>query len=80
MYPLAIVLIILAFLSPLFRHAQLVYVSTIIVTLFISVIDGLKTLTSSIGVDNPAWLQSIIDFYAATLPLYSNVLVGFCLR
>ncbi|KAA0957408.1 branched-chain amino acid transport system II carrier protein [Planococcus sp. ANT_H30] len=72
LYPLAIVLIILAFLSPLFRHAQLVYVSTIIVTLFISVIDGLKTLTSSIGVDNPAWLQSIIDFYAATLPLYSN--------
>lgn len=72
LYPLAIVLIMLAFLSPLFRHAQLVYVSTIIVTFFISVIDGLKTLTSSIGVDNPAWLQSIIDFYADTLPLYSN--------
>lgn len=72
LYPLAIVLIILAFLSPLFRHAQLVYVSAIIVTFFISIIDGLKTLTSSLGVDNPAWLQSVIDFYGAILPLYSN--------
>ncbi|MBT2571358.1 branched-chain amino acid transport system II carrier protein [Planococcus sp. ISL-110] len=72
LYPLAIVLIILAFLSPIFRHAQLVYVSTIIVTFFISIIDGLKTLTSSLGVDNPVWLQAIVDFYAAALPLYSN--------
>ncbi|MDQ0430710.1 LIVCS family branched-chain amino acid:cation transporter [Planomicrobium stackebrandtii] len=72
LYPLAIVLIMLAFLSPLFRHAQLVYVSTIIVTFFISIIDGLKTLTSSLGIANPAWLQSIIDFYSAILPLYSN--------
>lgn len=72
LYPLAIVLIILAFLSPMFRHAQLVYVSTIIVTFFISIIDGLKTLTSSLDVNNPSWLQSIIDFYTAVLPLYNN--------
>ncbi|ANU09131.1 branched-chain amino acid transporter [Planococcus antarcticus DSM 14505] len=72
LYPLAIVLIILAFLSPLFRHAQLVYVSAIIVTFFISIIDGMKALTSSLGAENPGWLQSIIDFYAETLPLYSN--------
>ena len=72
LYPLAIVLIILAFLSPLFRHAQLVYVSAIIVTFFISIIDGLKTLTSSLEIANPSWLQSIIDFYTAVLPLYNN--------
>ncbi|WP_298829638.1 branched-chain amino acid transport system II carrier protein [uncultured Planococcus sp.] len=72
LYPLAIVLIILAFLSPLFRHAQLVYVSTIVVTFFISIIDGLKTLTSSLGVANPTWLQAIVDFYTASLPLYNN--------
>ncbi|ANU14861.1 Branched-chain amino acid transport system carrier protein [Planococcus halocryophilus Or1] len=72
LYPLAIVLIMLAFLSPLFKHAQLVYVSTIIVTFFISIIDGFKTLTSLLGIENPAWLQSVVDFYSATLPLYNN--------
>jgi len=72
LYPLAIVLIILAFVSPLFKHAQLVYVSTIVVTFFISIIDGFKTLTSLLGVENPVWLQSVIDFYSATLPLYNN--------
>jgi len=77
LYPLAIVLIILAFLSPLFRHAQLVYVSTIVVTFFISIVDGFKTLTSSLGVDNPALLQSVIDFYAAVLPLYDKGLGWF---
>ncbi|MBF6634963.1 MAG: branched-chain amino acid transport system II carrier protein [Planococcus sp. (in: Bacteria)] len=77
LYPLAIVLIILAFLSPLFRHAQLVYVSTIVVTFFISIVDGFKTLTSSLGVDNPALLQSVIDFYAGVLPLYDKGLGWF---
>ena len=77
LYPLAIVLIILAFLSPLFRHAQLVYVSTIVVTFFISIVDGFKTLTSSLGVDNPALLQAVIDFYAAFLPLYDKGLGWF---
>lgn len=72
LYPLAIVLILLAFLSPLFRHAQFVYISTTVVTFFVSVIDGLKALTSSLNVANPQWLQSIIDFYANLLPLYSN--------
>ncbi|ANU24552.1 branched-chain amino acid transport system II carrier protein [Planococcus donghaensis] len=72
LYPLAIVLIILTFVSPLFKHAQLVYVSTIIVTFLISIIDGFKTLTALLGVENPTWLQSVIDFYSATLPLYNN--------
>ena len=72
LYPLAIVLIMLAFLSPLFKHAQFVYVATIFVTFLISIIDGLKTLTASLTIDNPSWLQSVIDFYAAVLPLYSN--------
>lgn len=72
LYPLAIVLIMLAFLSPLFKHRRLVYASAIIVTFFIAIIDGLKTLTASIGVANPGWLQAVIDFYGAILPLYSE--------
>ncbi|MFD1032760.1 branched-chain amino acid transport system II carrier protein [Metaplanococcus flavidus] len=70
LYPLAIVLILLAFTSPLFQHARPVYVVTIAVTFFIAVIDGFKTLTGTLGVANPAWLQAIIDTYSAILPLY----------
>ena len=72
LYPLAIVLIMLAFLSPLFKHRRLVYAAAIIVTFFIAAIDGMKTLTASISVENPQWLQSIIDFYDSILPLYSE--------
>jgi len=72
LYPLAIVLIMLAFLSPLFKHRQLVYASAIIVTFFIAIIDGMKTLTASINLENPGWLQAVIDFYDAILPLYSE--------
>lgn len=72
LYPLAIVLIILAFLSPVFKHDRIVYVGAMAVTFFIAIIDGLKTLTASLGIANPAWLQSIIDFYAASLPLYTD--------
>lgn len=72
LYPLAIVLIMLAFLSPLFKHRRLVYASAIIVTFFIAIIDGIKTLTASINLENPGWLQAVIDFYDAVLPLYSE--------
>lgn len=72
LYPLAIVLIILAFLSPLFKHRRLVYAAAIIVTFFIAAVDGMKTLTASINVENPQWLQSIVDFYNSILPLYSE--------
>ncbi|TWT02506.1 branched-chain amino acid transport system II carrier protein [Planomicrobium sp. CPCC 101079] len=77
LYPLAIALIILAFLSPLFKHHRLVYVSVIAVTFLISLIDGLKTLTALLGVANPAWLQAIIDFYASVLPFYNSGLGWF---
>ncbi|RNF38723.1 branched-chain amino acid transport system II carrier protein [Planococcus salinus] len=72
LYPLAIVLMALAFLSPLFKHDRSVYVSAITVTFFVAVVDGLKTLTGSLGVANSSWLQSIIDFYATVLPFYNE--------
>lgn len=51
LYPLAIVLILLTFLSPLFKHAQLVYITTISVTFVIGFFDGLKSLAESLGID-----------------------------
>lgn len=72
LYPLAIVLILLAFLSPLFHHDRFVYVSVIAITLFISIVDGLKTLTGLLEVSNPAWLQLVIDFYTSVLPFYDK--------
>jgi branched-chain amino acid:cation transporter, LIVCS family len=72
LYPLAIVLILLTFLSPLFNHAQIVYSSTIAVTFLISIFDGLKSLCKSLGIEYFSWMQPIIAFYEQTLPLYSQ--------
>jgi len=72
LYPLAIVLILLTFLSPLFQHSRMVYVSTIAVTFFISIFDGLKALCSSLGIENYDWMIPVIQFYENNLPLYTK--------
>ncbi len=72
LYPLAIVLMILTFLSPLFRHARIVYVSTIAVTFLISIFDGLKSLCQSLGIEYFSWMEPIIAFYEQSLPLYNQ--------
>jgi LIVCS family branched-chain amino acid:cation transporter len=71
-YPLAIVLMLLTFASPLFKHARLVYVAATIVTFLISSIDGLKTLCTSLGMDYFVWMKPIVSFYENTLPFYSQ--------
>ena len=71
LYPLAIVLMILTFVSPLFKHSRVDYGSTIAVTFLISIFDGLKSLSKSIGVEF-AWMQPIVDFFENTLPLYDQ--------
>ncbi|MFJ8063506.1 branched-chain amino acid transport system II carrier protein [Psychrobacillus sp. NPDC096426] len=70
LYPLAIVLILLTFLSPLFNHARLVYVSVMFITFLISVIDGFKALCNSLDIEYYSWLKPIISFYKDTLPFY----------
>lgn len=72
LYPLAIVLMLLTFLSPLFNHARVVYVATTAVTFLISIIDGLKTLSATIGIDDFSWIKPIISFYEAYLPMYNE--------
>ncbi len=75
LYPLAIVLMLLTFASPLFNHARFVYVSATAVALMISIIDGVKTLygTLEISEENwPNWLNGIVNFYDTVLPYYSE--------
>ncbi|QHS23385.1 branched-chain amino acid transport system II carrier protein [Virgibacillus sp. MSP4-1] len=72
LYPLAIVLMLLTFLSPLFNHARLVYAATIAVTFLISIFDGLKSLCQSLGIEYFGWMQPIVNFYEQSLPLYNQ--------
>lgn len=72
LYPLAIVLMLLTFLSPLFNHSRIVYITTIAVTFVISIFDGLKTLYSSLEIEGYGFFQPVIAFYEDTLPFYSQ--------
>ncbi len=72
LYPLAIVLMLLTFLSPLFNHSRVVYVSATSVTFLISVMDGLKTFYELFEIPYFGWMSSIISFYERFLPLYSE--------
>ena len=70
LYPLAIVLILLTFLSPFFNHARVVYVSVMFVTFLISVVDGFKALCDSLDIEYYSWLKPIVSFYENSLPFY----------
>lgn len=72
LYPLAIVLILLTFTSPLFNHSRLVYVAATIVAFMISTVDGLKTLCQLLEIEYFGWLAPIISFYENVLPLYNE--------
>ncbi|RDW16207.1 branched-chain amino acid transport system II carrier protein [Oceanobacillus chungangensis] len=72
LYPLAIVLMILTFVSPLFQHKRFVYVAATIITFLVSIIDGFKALCESLKIDYYNWLSPIIDFYETYLPLYKQ--------
>ncbi|MFA1821082.1 branched-chain amino acid transport system II carrier protein [Virgibacillus oceani] len=72
LYPLAIVLMLLTFISPLFNHDRMVYVSTIAVTFFISIFDGLKALTDSLGIAHFGWMEPFISLFENTLPMYDQ--------
>lgn len=72
LYPLAIVLMLLTFLSPLFGHSRLVYVSVAAVTFCISIIDGFKTFCDLISIPYFGWMVPIISFYEHILPFYKE--------
>lgn len=72
LYPLAIVLMLLTFLSPLFHHRQFVYIASITVAFLISIFDGLVELCKSLAIENFQWMQPVLDFYHKYLPLYDQ--------
>lgn len=72
LYPLAIVLMLLTFLSPLFNHARIVYVTTTVVTFLISSIDGLKKFCDLFKIPYFDWLSPIIALYKEILPFYNE--------
>ncbi len=71
-YPLAIVLMLLTFVSPLFNHQRIVYVSATIVTFLISTIDGVKAFCKSFDMAYFEWMTPIIKAYENYLPLYDE--------
>jgi LIVCS family branched-chain amino acid:cation transporter len=72
LYPLAIVLMLLTFLSPLFYHSRVVYIGATFVTLLIATIDGLKTFCDLFEREYFGWMKPIISFYKDTLPMYND--------
>src|SRR5699024_10797099 len=57
LYPLAITLVLLTFIGPLFQHARMVYVMTMAVTFLISIGDALKELFDFLVIDNHTCFQ-----------------------
>lgn len=75
LYPLAIVLMLLTFASPLFNHSRIVYISATVAAFLVSIIDGITTLYNTLEIDVaewPAWLNAIVSFYDQVLPLYGD--------
>ncbi len=70
LYPLAIVLILLALSSSLFKHKQTVYAIAMIFTFFISLIDGYKALAASIPAAKLSIFEAIQQAYSDFLPFY----------
>ncbi|MCM3727398.1 branched-chain amino acid transport system II carrier protein [Neobacillus cucumis] len=71
LYPLAIVLILLALSSSLFKHKQSVYAASMFLTFCVSFFDGYSTLASSLPGATNTLFESIKSAYIEYLPLYS---------
>ncbi|MEG0497811.1 MAG: branched-chain amino acid transport system II carrier protein, partial [Carnobacterium sp.] len=70
LYPLAITLILLALISPLFKNRQVVYVTTTVLTLFVSIADMLNALPEIIREVDV--IQNVLTFYKTYLPFFDN--------
>ena len=70
LYPLAITLILLALLSPLFKNRQIVYGMTTLLTIFVSIADMLNALPEPIH--NLDGVQTILNFYSHYLPFFDS--------
>jgi branched-chain amino acid:cation transporter, LIVCS family len=71
LYPLAIVLILLTLISPLFGNKQSVYAASIAMTFLVSIFDGYSALVANLPNINFSLFNSITSLYIDYLPLYS---------
>ncbi len=71
LYPPAIVLILLALVSPLFGHRRGVYLTAMLFTLAVSLMDGYGELARRLPTLIVPELEALNGFYKAHLPLYS---------
>ncbi|MEN0643259.1 branched-chain amino acid transport system II carrier protein [Alkalicoccobacillus gibsonii] len=74
-YPVAIVLIFLTFLHPLFKGSRLVYQGTILFTLIVSIFDGLEQAGLSISFVH-RFFESFLPFYTLGLGWILPAIVG----
>ncbi len=72
LYPLAVVLMVLTFLSPLFKHKRIVYVSTTLTTLLVVTPDLLYNGFELLHLPYSHLISPILKFYERTLPLYAD--------
>lgn len=72
LYPLAVALMLITFVSKLFNHSRMVYVAVMVVTFMISIIDGFKTFCQLIGIEYYGWMAPIVSVYEKSLPLYKE--------
>ncbi|MFD2923948.1 branched-chain amino acid transport system II carrier protein [Halobacillus naozhouensis] len=70
LYPLAIVLILLGLSSSLFKHKRSVYAGAMILTFFVSIIDGYNALVRTIPNAAVSLIEAVSNFYYSYLPLY----------
>ena len=70
LYPLAIVLILLGLIEPLFKNAQSVFLIAMLFTFLVSIIDGYVALKGSLENFNVGILNRIATVYSNVLPLY----------
>lgn len=70
LYPLAIVLILLTLVAPLFKARRSVYALSMFLTFFVSLIDGYKSLVENLPEAKVSFLDSIEKSYASVLPFY----------
>lgn len=68
LYPLAIAIILLGIISPVFKNRQVVYVTTTVFTIFVSFADMLNAMPDNIK--NINFIQNILLFYKNNLPFF----------
>lgn len=68
-YPLAMTLILLAIIGPLFKNRPIVYQTTTIFTFIAAILDGLAASPSIIA--NLSWVQALLNFAKQYLPFFN---------